>query len=334
MGNNRFFHIPSKGKIAQLTSLQEALNFFKKGENIWLDFDDPSKEHLDALLEPLGIHPLSIEDCLDENQIPKIEDFPGNTFVLFNTYSHLKDDIAIDEIDFILGNHFLVTVRGHYVKDKNFFDKLDETMQRHAPLINKGPEFIFYLILDYIVERKFNTVEQLQEDIDTAEEMILKEPEKFKPEELLKIRGRLLSLRKSLYHEREILIKICRKDSPYIGEKAILYFRDTYDHLSKFFEFIEINREMITSMMELHLSGINNRMAALSNQTNMVMKRLTVIMTIFMPLTLLSGIGGMSEYSAITGGSDKWLITYPTFLVAMGVLGYANYWLLKRFNWI
>ena len=117
----------------------------------------------------------------------------------------------------------------------------------------------------------------------------------------MRLRRDLLTLRKSLFHEREILVKICRRDSPYVSEKAIYHFRDIYDHLAKYFEMVEIYREMITSLMEMYLSMINNRMAEMANRTNATVRRLTLINTVFMPLTLLAGIGGMSEWSMMTG---------------------------------
>jgi magnesium transporter len=137
-----------------------------------------------------------------------------------------------------------------------------------------------------------------------------------------------LSLRKSLFHEREILVKICRKDCPFISEKAIFHYRDIYDHLAKFFELTESYRDILTSLMEMYLSMLNNQMAKSANDTNATVKRLTFITTIFMPLTLLAGIGGMSEWSMMTG-PQNWRIAYPAFLLAMVVIGFINYYLLK-----
>jgi len=135
-------------------------------------------------------------------------------------------------------------------------------------------------------------------------------------------------LRKSLFHEREVLVKICRKDSPYISNKAIFYYRDIYDHLAKFFELIESARDIVTSLMEMHLSIINNRMTRAANLTNKTVRRLTTITTIFMPLSLIAGIGGMSEYTAMTG-AENMKSAYIWFLVAMVVIGFLNYLLLK-----
>jgi magnesium transporter len=141
----------------------------------------------------------------------------------------------------------------------------------------------------------------------------------------------LLNLRKCLFHEREILVKICRKDCPFIQERAIYHYRDIYDHLTKFFEMTESYREVVASLMDMYLSMLNNQMTKVANETNKTVRRLTLITTIFMPLTLLAGIGGMSEWSMMTGPSN-WRIAYPAFLLAMVVIGFTNYCLLKWFE--
>jgi magnesium transporter len=122
-------------------------------------------------------------------------------------------------------------------------------------------------------------------------------------------------------------VKICRLDCPFISKKAIYYYRDIYDHLSKFFELTESSRDLVSSLMEMYLSMLNNQMAKTANNTNSTVRRLTYITTIFMPLSLLAGIGGMSEYSMMTG-SQNWRLSYPLFLAAMAILGIANYALL------
>jgi len=333
MSETRFFHIPRKGKVARLASFSEALQFQKKGEYIWIDLIDPEKDSFREFMEPLGIHPLSVEDCLDDDQIPKTENFETNTFILFNCYTYINRELTIDEVDFMIGSNYLITVRGYKAQNKSFFDKLDEAVFRGMSEVNRGPDFLLQLILDYIVDKKFAAIEAIQEEVDQTEETILNERAEFEPAYLMRLRTCLLTLRKSLFHEREILVKICRKDSPFISEKAIYYFRDIYDHLAKFFEFIEINREMITSMMELHLSLSNTKLALVSNQTNLVMKRLTAITTVFMPLTFFSGVGGMSEWSMITG-PEHWMISYPIFFLLMAMLGWVNWWILRKLGWI
>ena len=165
--------------------------------------------------------------------------------------------------------------------------------------------------------------------LSRAEESLLNNVETFQPMQLIHLRKDLLNLRKSLYHEREILVKICRLDCPFITNKAIVHYRDIYDHLAKFFELTETYREIETSLMELYTSLLNNLMTKMSNETNTSVRRLTLIATIFMPLTLIASIGGMSEWSMITGPSN-WRITYPLFVLGMIIFGILNYYLIRR----
>jgi magnesium transporter len=331
MSENRFYYIPHKGSIQPVPDAASALARLGSKGFIWLDFVNPAREELEALVEPLGIHTLSVDDCFDREQIPKIEDFPGNTFVIFNSYRYQDKILYMDELDFFLGRNFLVTVSPHDTGAKPPFRVMEESIRLNVENVRRGPDFLFHTLLDYTVDNKFAAIDALEEELDQAEESILKDPSAFRPRLLIKLRRHLLSLRKSLFHEREILVKICRKDSPFISEKSIYHFRDVYDHLSKFFEMSEMYREMISSLMEMYLSMINNRMNVLANRTNMVMRRLTLITTIFMPLTLLSGVLGMSEWSMMTG-PENWKVSYPLFFLLICVMGLVNYFLLKWYE--
>lgn len=333
MAAERFFHIHPRGTISQLKTREEALAQVGKNGFVWFDFCDPERAWLESLVAPLNLNLLAVEDCLDDDQIPKIENFENNTFILFNTYTYADRKLQIDEVDFFLGSGYLIFVHNHNAQNQTFFDKLDEFVRIETADVKKGPDFLLHVILDFIVDKKFHAINALQEELEESEEKILADVDSFRPQDLIHLRRYLLTLRKSLFYEREILVKMCRRDSPHISEKAIYAYRDLYDHLAKFFEFVEINREMITSLMEVYLSMINNRMSHNANRTNETVKRLTVITTIFMPLTLLSGIGGMSEWSMMTG-SENWKISYPLFLVGMVVIGVCNYLLLRWKKWI
>ncbi len=328
MGAGRYFVIGSGKGLERSEVLEEALRRRQGNGFIWLDFFNPTREELTALVAPLGLHPLAIEDCVDEDQVPKMEEFPGHTFILFNRYRHTDGTVVIEEVNFFLGDKFLVSVHSHGREDTTFADRLETTVRRDLDQVRKGPDYLLEVILDDIVDEKFAAIEALQDQLDAAEEEILQKPAEFEPSRLLHLRRNLLLLRKSLVYEREILVKLCRRDSTFITEKAIYEFRDIYDHLAKFFEVIEICRELIATIMEIHLSMINNQMAMVANRTNRVVRRLTMITTVFMPLTMLAGIGGMSEWSMMTG-PQNWRITYPVFMAAMVVIGVANYYVLK-----
>jgi magnesium transporter len=328
MGAGRYFCLTPGKDLEKVASLPEVLSMRQGNKFIWIDFTDPGREDLDALVEPLGLHPLAIEDCLDEDQVPKMEEFPRHTFILFNRYRPSNGAASVEEVNFFLGEKFLVSVHSHGQGQQGFAERLETTVRRDLGDARKGPDFLLEVMLDDIVDEKFAAIETLQDQLDHAEEEILQEDADFKPAQLMHLRRNLLTIRKSLVYEREILVKLCRRDSPFITDKAIYEFRDIYDHLAKFFEVIEICRELIATIMEIHLSMINNRMAMVANRTNHVVRRLTMITTVFMPLTMLAGIGGMSEWSMMTG-AQNWRIAYPLFMAAMMVIGTANYYLLK-----
>jgi magnesium transporter len=332
LGTGRFFTIAVDKELAAVPSLSAALQAREAGAIVWLDYADPTSADLNTLVEPLGLHPLAIEDCLDEDQVPKMEDFPGHTFILFNRYRPSGDGAQIEEVNFFLGERMLVSVHSHgRTGDASFAEHLEATVRRNIEQARRGPDFLLEVILDDVVDEKFVAIEALQDRLDATEEEILSGTADFRPAGLIRLRRELLLLRKSLVFEREILVKLCRRDSPYVSEKAIYHFRDIADHLTKFFEVIEICRELIASIIEIHLALINNQMAMVGNKTNHVVKRLTLITTVFMPLTLMASIGGMSEWSMMTG-PHNWRITYPAFMAAMGIIAIFAYYLLRWFD--
>jgi magnesium transporter len=329
MSESWFYHFSQAGKLSRVATVDAALAEAKGGGFLWLHYCQPTKEELSNLIDPFGLHPLSIEDCFDENQIPKIEDFPRNAFILFNSFDYSNRRLSIGEIDLFIGANFLVTVSQRNSENRPPLDGIDHIVETNIESARHGPSFLMHVILDYVVDQKFLAIEALEDELDAVEGAMLADASSFNPAELIRFRRYLLSLRKSLFHEREILIKICRKDCPFIGEKAIFHYRDIYDHLARFFELTESYRDIVTSLMEMYLSMLNNQMTKAANETNVTVRRLTFITTIFMPLTLLAGIGGMSEWSMMTG-PENWRIAYPAFLLAMVVVGFASYYLLNR----
>ncbi|MBF0208013.1 MAG: Mg2+/Co2+ transporter, partial [Oligoflexia bacterium] len=212
-----------------------------------------------------------------------------------------------------------------------FFEKLYQIIIHELNHATRGTDFLMHIILDYIIDRKLHIIENFEDELNNIEKSILMTPLKLKSKTLMKVKRDLFAMKKSIVHEREMLLRICRRDSPFVSEKAIYHYRDIYDHLTKFYESTENLREMISSLMEMSFSVMNNQMAILTMKTNHTVRRLTLITTIFMPLTLLAGIGGMSEWSMMTG-SQNWKISYPIFIGVMIVIGFLNYLLLKKYD--
>ena len=330
MSESKFYHFTSSGLFYGMKSSEEAVTALREGGFIWMNYYKPEIEELHSLVDTMEIHPLSVEDCLDSSQVPKIEHFPGNTFIIFNAYTYKDKTLYIDEIDFFIGKNFLITVSGINSDDRRPLNNAIKIIENDPSVAKSGPAFLMHVVLDYVVDQKFHAFEALEDELEIAEDLVIDSPDQFQVSELLRLRKDLLNLRKSLFHEREILVKICRMDCPFITDKAIFAFRDIYDHLAKFFELSESYREIVTSLMELYTSLLNNLMTKVSNETNTSVRRLTLITAIFMPLTLIASIGGMSEYTMMTGGEPNWKTAYLLLAAGLGLIAIINFFLLRR----
>ncbi len=329
MSERKYYIFSKAGLFYGIDTLDEAISSSKDNGYIWLNYYNPQKQDLMELVDKLGIHPLSVEDCLDDKQVPKIEQFYDNTFILFNAFNYSQKILNIDEVNIFIGKNFLITVSGHNSDDRKPLAGLEKIISGDPGNIKLGPSGLMHRILDHIVDQKFLAFESLEDELEETEDQILEKPSVFDPTDLMRIRKCLQVLRKSLFHEREILVKLTRHDSPFIPEKALAHYRDIYDHLAKFFELTETYRENVTSLMELYSSLQNNLMTRSANETNASVRRLTLIATVFMPLTLIASIGGMSEWSMMTG-PENWKLSYPLFMLAMVIIAAANFIIIRR----
>ena len=329
MSERKYYHISKTGLFYGMNNLDDAIDSMNDGGYIWLNYYKPEKEDLMLLVDKLGIHPLSVEDCMDSTQVPKIEYFPDNTFIIFNAFNYENQILKVDEVNLFIGRSFLITVSGVNSEERRPLAAIEKTLTTDPGNIKHGPAALMHRVLDYIVDEKFNAFEQLEDELENAEDEILDKTTSFDPTELMRIRKSLQLLRKSLFHEREILVKITRHDFPMIPEKALAHYRDIYDHLARFFELTETYRDNVTSLMELYTSLQNNLMNRSANETNASVRRLTLIATVFMPLTLIASIGGMSEWTMMTSGIS-WKVSYSLFLLGMGVIAVINFLVIRR----
>jgi magnesium transporter len=322
MPRTLFYRIAPKGRLVAVKDLEAAVHAAGHS-TAWIDLESPSREELGPIGEAFGIHPLTLEDCLDASQIPKMESFPSYTFVLVNGFRLGDGTIEVDEFDFILGRSFLISVH----PPAPFLDALLQRYTAEGAQPPRSPDLLFHAMLDCVVDRKLQALEVVQEALEKAEDDILEDPKRFDLSRLMDLRREVLTIRKSLFHEREILARLTRRDATFVQEKALVLFRDVQDHLQSYHEEAENARETLSSLMEVYLSTMNNEMARAANRTNRVVRRLTFITTVFMPLTLLASIGGMSEWSMMTG-PENWRISYPVFLLLTCVVGLVSYRLL------
>lgn len=326
---NRYFAITRSGALHKAAGLNDALLFAGDEGYIWLDYIDPSPESLAELGTSLGIHPLSIEDCLNGDQLPKLDLFPTYSFMTFSIFEPTSDGFQAHELDLFISKRFLITVSRREVNGTSVLSSMEASIEREMDTVRLGPSYLLHQVVDMIVDHKLMAVEGIEEKLDADEDAILRDAASFNLGSLMDSRRDLQVIRRSLFHERELIGKLIRKDSPFLAEKSLIYFRDVYDHLSKYYEIAETAREQVTNLMEIHLSLISNKMAESSNRTNAIMRRLTLITTIFMPLTLISGIGGMSEFTMMVG-STNWRTAYLILLIVMVIIGAINYVLLLK----
>jgi len=326
---NNYYAITRSGTLHKAADLNDALLFAGDDGYVWSDYIDPSAESLAELNTSLGIHPLSIEDCLNGDQLPKLDLFPTYSFMSFSMFEQTPDGLRAHELDLIISKNFIITVSDRELNGNPVLASMEASIERDMDTIRLGPSYLLHRVVDMVVDRKLMAVESIEEKLDGDEDAILKDAASYNLGSLMDSRRDLQVIRKSLFHERELVGKLVRKDSPFLVEQSLIYFRDVYDHLSKFYEIAETAREQVTNLMEIHLSLISNSMAESSNRTNAIMRRLTLITTIFMPLTLISGIGGMSEFTMMVG-SANWRTAYLLLLMVMVIIGAINYVLLLR----
>lgn len=325
----RFYTISESGQLSTMPTLSEALAIRERGGYFWLDYSNPDSATLNPLMEALNLHPLSIEDCLHSDQLPKLDLFPHYSFLIITAFEDSEDGLKNHELDLFLGKDFVISVWNGLSDRRQTWEEIQRGVERESAKVAQGPSFLLHLIIDQVVDQKFLYINRIEENLEENEDRVLDESGQFNPASLMGSRRDLLLMRRALFHEREVLSKLIRQDSAFIAERSLIYYRDVYDHLSKYYELTENARDQLTSLMEINLSLTSNRMASIGNRTNAIMRRLTLISTIFLPLTLISGIGGMSEFTVMIGKRNIHL-SYLVLLVVMALIGLVNYLLLRH----
>jgi magnesium transporter len=258
-----------------------------------------------------GLHPLVLEDILNTEQRPKIEDFDDHIFVVLKMlyYDDGQDEIGAEQISIILGSNFVLSFQERV---GDIFDPLRERIRSAKGRVRKmGPDYLAYNLLDAIVDNYFVVLEKLGEQIEGMEEELVTNPTPKTLQTIHNLKREMIFLRKSVWPLREVVSRLERGESSLIKEATGIYLRDAYDHTIQVIDTVETYRDMLSGMLDIYLSSISNRM-------NQVMKVLTIIATIFIPLTFVAGIYGMNfEYMP----ELKWHWFYPKafWLVMLGV---------------
>lgn len=278
---------------------------------LWVDFTSEPPESCLPILESFGFHPLAIDDALQETHVPKLDDWGEYLYIALN-YMNVNQnrrgwETDVDELDVFLGLNYIVTHHDHPIQ------AVEETWaacDRDQRNIQNGADHILYKITDNLVAAYMPTVEKIDEAIDQMEDQIFDRPTPRTLERLFELKRVLLALRRIVLPQREVLNKLARDDYKVIDPKDRVFFRDIYDHLVRLHDLNESLRDLVGGALDTYLSVINNRM-------NEVMKTLTIITTLFMPLTFLTGFFGMNFFEPL--GLMKAWTTSIVFYVVLAI---------------
>lgn len=240
-----------------------------------------------ALGEHFGIHPLTQEDIVNTAQRPKSEEFEGYIFIVMKTltFDDVQKDIDIDTISIILGKGFVISFQE---RDSNvFFPVVDRIRNAKGRVRKLDADYLAYALMDAVVDEYFVALERLGDYIETIEDEIVAQPVPAHMQELHRLKREVLFVRKSVWPLREEIGSILKTESLLIKEGTGVFLRDLYDHTIRVIDIVETSRDILSSMHDTYLSSVSNRM-------NEVMKVLTIIATIFIPLTFIVGVYGMN----------------------------------------
>jgi magnesium transporter len=316
-------HIDEK----KLERVEECFVYKDLPSTTWINIDGTqSPEIVGKIGECFGIHPLVLEDIMTSGQRPKYEDYGEYVVVILKMLypGSGKHEIVDEQLSLLVGKNYVISFQE---KPGDPFDIIRDRIRNSLGRIRKaGADYLAYSLMDTVIDNYFIVLEKLGEEIEILEEETVEKPG---PETLSKIhdlKRALIFFRKFVWPLREVLGILNRSDSNLVQEATQVYFRDIYDHVIQLIDAIETYRDLVASNIEIYLSNI-------SNKTNETMKRLTMVATIFMPLSTIAGIGGMSEWSMMTG-STNWIISYPLFIGGLVVIGIFTYRFFKWRRWI
>ncbi|HEX2834016.1 MAG TPA: magnesium/cobalt transporter CorA [Thermoanaerobaculia bacterium] len=254
---------------------------------LWVDIQHPIHEVIEPLLEErFGFHELATEDSLSVNTLPKYDSFPDYDFFIFRTVDVNVSDHAAEtyKIAAFLGRNFLITVHKQELRS---IDDVCNRLRADRRLLQRGPDFLLYSIVDGMVDAHFPLVEQIEEAVDDLQDRIFENADETHLDELLHLKRDINVLRRHTLPQRELLNQISRGDALFVQQPHLIYFRDVYDHMYRISETIDVDRDQMTGTMDAYLSVVANR-------TNEIMKVLTIFSATMLPLTLIAGIYGMN----------------------------------------
>lgn len=291
---------------------------------MWVDLAAPTIPEGLILSDTFHFHKLSVEDAMSARQYPKAEAYDGYLYVILHGIHYQKGDhcFATHDVDFFVGPNYLVTVHDG---DSASINELREHATRNPRILSEGPVSLLHRIVDAMVDSIRPEVDKLEERIDDLEKRIFDKPDPKLVREILEQKRQVAGLRRIVTPQRDVVSRLARRDFVDVSTEMSFRFRDVYDHLQRVADDVMIFQDRITGMLDAHLSNVSNRL-------NEVMKVLTVVSTILMPLTLLAGAWGMNvPLPRFPGGEHAqfWWLAGISAAIAVVMLA-----MFRRKHWI
>ena len=306
-------------------NVEELLAYKQTETTSWINIDGV---HDVEILEKIGrhfdIHPLTLEDILNTNQRPKLDEYPNYLYVVLRMFFLDEKDKSLknEQVSLILTKNFVIT----FLEDAgDVFNPVRERIKKAGTKMREyGTDYLAYALIDSIVDSYFHILEKLGEEIEELEDAVVVDPNKNDIQIIHLLRREMILLRKAIWPLREVISSLQRNEIDFIEEKTRVYLRDVYDHTIQVIDTIESYRDMIVGMLDAYLSSTSNKL-------NEVMKVLTVISTLFIPLTFLAGVYGMNFRHFPELGYD-WMYPWGFWIITLFVvIGMAVFF--KKKNW-
>lgn len=300
--------VADKDTIREIRGEDEIRKAIESGQNIWIELESQCKEADDLLVNVFDIHPLTIEDIWAKRSQPKLEDYRKYLYLIIHVIKGPRRvSMELAELDVLLGKTFVIT---HDPTGEITKDVVDE-LTRDCTLLRKGPAWLAHSILDHAVDRYLPVVDDLDSQLEslTNEALVKAGTPKGPPllKRILKYKRLLQDLRRMSVHQREIFLRLSRGEFEEIPRETMPFYRDVYDHFLRINDLIESYRDLVTSALEAYLTVQSNRM-------NEIMKTLTMISTVMLPLTFIAGVYGMNFKHM---PELEWVMGYPLALAVM-----------------
>lgn len=309
----------------EVKTIEEAFPYRDKQTVTWINIDGiHNLDLIQKVGEHFDLHSLILEDIVNTSQRPKIEDFGDYIFIVLKMLYQNEGNSRIKEeqVSIILGSNFVISFQE---QEGDIFNSIRERIRTGKGRIRKmKSDYLAYTLIDSIVDGYFVILEKLGENTESLEDEVITRPKTKTSQKVHSLKREMLSLRKSIWPLREVISNMQRSESPLIHKTTGIYLRDVYDHTIQVIDSIETFRDMLSGMLEIYLSSISNRM-------NEVMKVLTIIATIFIPLTFITGIYGMN-FRFMPELGLRW--GYPGVLFVMFCVAVWMILYFKRKKWL